>query len=66
VEAFAWYRHVGTTDVERIGFEFEQRAQAMGASQKEPQLDSQALNAEMFKVVADRLVQESGVQPLLH
>jgi hypothetical protein len=66
VEGFSWYRHAGTIDVEGIGIEFEQRAQAMGASQKESQSESQALDAEMFKVVADVLVQESGVRPRLH
>jgi len=66
VESIAWYRHEGTTDVEGIGIEFERRAKAMGGTQKESQSDSEALNAEMFKVVADKLIQESNVEPLLH
>jgi hypothetical protein len=66
VESIAWYRHEGTTDVEGIGIEFEKRAKELGGTQKEPQSQSEALNADMFKVVADRLVQESGVVPLLH
>jgi ribulose 1,5-bisphosphate synthetase/thiazole synthase len=66
VEGIAWYRHAGTTDVEGIGIEIEQRAHALGATHKEPQSDSEALDAEMFKVVADTLVREAGVTPLLH
>ena len=66
VEGIAWYRHEGTTDVEGIGIEFEQRAKKMGGTQKEPQSESEALDAEIFKHVADTLVQEAGVVPLLH
>jgi ribulose 1,5-bisphosphate synthetase/thiazole synthase len=66
VEGFAWYRHEQTVDCEGIGIEFEQRAKAMGASMPEPQSISQALDAEMFKWVADTLVQEAGITPLLH
>src|SRR5271165_3621049 len=66
VEGFAWYRHEQTVDCEGIGIEFEQRAKAMGAAMPEPQSLSYALDAEMFKWVADVLVQESGVTPLLH
>jgi flavin-dependent dehydrogenase len=66
VEGFAWYRHEATIDSEGIGIEFEQRAKAMGAAMPEPQSVSHALDAEMFKFVADVLVQEAGVQPMLH
>jgi len=66
VEGFAWYRHEKTVDSEGIGIEFEQRAKAMGAALPEPQSLSHALDAEMFKYVADVLVTEAGVQPMLH
>jgi len=66
VEGFAWYRHENTVDCEGIGIEFEQRAKAMGAAMPEPQSLSHALDAEMFKYVADVLVEEAGVTPLLH
>jgi ribulose 1,5-bisphosphate synthetase/thiazole synthase len=66
VEGFAWYRHEGTIDCEGIGIEFEERAKAMGAALPEPQSISHALDAEMFKYVADVLVQEAGVKPMLH
>ena len=38
----------------------------MGAAMPEPQSLSHALDAEMFKWVADVLVDEAGVKPLLH
>jgi ribulose 1,5-bisphosphate synthetase/thiazole synthase len=66
VEGFAWYRHEHTVDSEGIGIEFEERAKAMGAAMPEPQSLSHALDAEMFKWVADVLVQEAGITPLLH
>jgi flavin-dependent dehydrogenase len=66
VEGFAWYRHEHTVDCEGIGIEFENRAKAMGAAMPEPQSLSHALDAEMFKWVADVLVEESGIRPMLH
>ncbi len=66
VEGFAWYRHPTTVDSEGIGREFEERAKSMGAASPEPQSTSHALDAEGFKCVADLLVQEAGVRPLLH
>jgi hypothetical protein len=66
VESLAWYRREKTVDSEGIGIEFEQRAKAMGATSPEPQSKSEAINADMFKYVADKLVEESGVTPLLH
>jgi len=66
VESLAWYRREQTVDSEGIGVELEQRAKAMGATSPEPQSKSEALNADTFKVVADALVEESGVTPLLH
>jgi hypothetical protein len=66
VEGLAWYRHPATIDSEGIGPEFEQRATAMGAALPEPQSMSHALDAELFKYVADVLVEEAGVHPMLH
>ena len=56
VDSVAWYRHEGTIDLEGIGIEFEQRARAMGGTQPESQSLSEALDPELFKVVADDLV----------
>jgi ribulose 1,5-bisphosphate synthetase/thiazole synthase len=66
VEGLAWYRHAQTVDSEGIGIEFEQRAKAMGAASPEPQSTSYALDGEMFKYVADVLVQEAKIEPMLH
>jgi ribulose 1,5-bisphosphate synthetase/thiazole synthase len=66
VEGFAWYRHEKTVDSEGVGIEFEERAKAMGAATPEPQSDSHALDAEGFKCVADALVEEAGITPMLH
>ena len=66
VEGFAWYRHPETIDSEGIGREFEDRAKAMGAAIPEPQSISHALDAEAFKYVADVMIEEAGVHPMLH
>lgn len=66
VEGLAWYRHAGTVDSEGIGVEFEQRAKLMDAAMPEPQSTSFALDGEMFKYVADVLVQEARIEPMLH
>ncbi len=66
VEGFAWYRHEKTVDSQGIGIEFEERAKSMGAATPEPQSDSHALDAEAFKCVADALVEEAGITPMLH
>ena len=66
VEGIAWYRHKGTIDVEGIGIEFVQRAKAVDGADKRFQSQGDVLDAELFKVVADELVKEAGVVPLLH
>ncbi len=66
VEGMAWYRHERTVEADGIGREFETRAAAMGAAVPESQSQSYELDAEGFKVVADVLVQEAGIHPMLH
>ncbi|MGI9293815.1 MAG: FAD-dependent oxidoreductase, partial [Pseudomonadales bacterium] len=66
VEGFAWYRHEQTVDSEGIGIEFEERAKSMGAAMPEPQSISHSLDGEAFKYVADQLVAEAGITPMLH
>eukprot|EP01065_Artemidia_motanka_P043383 TRINITY_DN6004_c1_g1_i1.p1 TRINITY_DN6004_c1_g1~~TRINITY_DN6004_c1_g1_i1.p1 ORF type:complete len:541 (+),score=183.74 TRINITY_DN6004_c1_g1_i1:61-1623(+) len=66
METIAWYRYEGTTDSEGIGVEMERLAANLGGTRKWAYNDSECLDAEYFKVVADRLVTESGVRPLLH
>ena len=66
VEGFAWYRHEQTVEAGGIGWEFEERATAMDAAVPESQSLSYELDAEGFKLVADRLVEEAGIHPMLH
>jgi hypothetical protein len=66
VEGFAWYRHEATVEAGGIGREFEERARAMGAAVPESQSLSHELDSEGFKLVADALVEEAGVRPMLH
>lgn len=66
IEAFAWYRHENTVEAGGVAKEFEMEALKIGGATKEVQSESQALDAEMFKIVADRLLLDAGVIPLLH
>jgi hypothetical protein len=66
VGSIAWYRHEKTVDAGGIGVEFERRAKEMGASLPDPEGMGELLDADMFKFVADTLVQEAGIVPVLH
>jgi ribulose 1,5-bisphosphate synthetase/thiazole synthase len=66
VEGFAWYRHEQTVEANGIGREFEERAKAMGAAVPESQSLSYEFDSEGFKLVADRLVEEASIHPMLH
>ena len=66
VGTIAWYRREQTVDAGGIGVEFETRAMEMGAVLEDHEGQGQLLEADMFKCVADKLVQEAGVVPLLH
>jgi ribulose 1,5-bisphosphate synthetase/thiazole synthase len=66
VEGLAWYRHEQTVEADGIGREFEERAKEMGAAVPERQSLSYEIDSEGFKLVADRLVEEAAVHPMLH
>jgi len=66
VETIAWYRHEHTVEAGGIGVEFENRAKAMGGTHKDPEALAECLDADMFKFVADTLVQEARIVPILH
>ena len=66
VEGFAWYRHEKTIEAGGIGIEFEEVAKEMGAAVPESQSLSYELDSEGFKVVADKLVIDAGIHPMLH
>ncbi|HAL6915524.1 TPA: FAD-dependent oxidoreductase, partial [Escherichia coli] len=53
VESIAWWRHENTVESGGLAREIEETAKSMGASSPEPQSNSQAINAERFKLVAD-------------
>ena len=66
VGTIAWYRHKETIEANGVGIEFETRAKEMGASQKDPEGLGELLDTDMFKYVADVMVQEAGIIPVLH
>jgi ribulose 1,5-bisphosphate synthetase/thiazole synthase len=66
METLAWYRYEGTKDGEGIGKEMERVAHRMGATEKFHYNDSECLNAEAFKLIADEMVRSNGIRPLLH
>lgn len=66
VEGMAWYRHEDTVEAGGIAWELEQRAREMGAATPESQGIGHDIDAEGFKVVADRLVEEANIHPMLH
>jgi ribulose 1,5-bisphosphate synthetase/thiazole synthase len=66
VEGIAWYRYQATIDAEGIGTEFERLASELVGERRRLHSQGEALDAELFKCVADRLVQETGIVPLLH
>ena len=66
VEGFAWYRHENTIEAGGLAKEFEEKFMEVAGSNPECQSQSQALDAEMFKYVADLMLEGAGVRPLLH
>lgn len=66
VEGIAWYRHEETVEANGLGREFEERAKEMGAAAREHKSISYEIDSEGFKVVADTLVAENGIHPMLH
>ena len=66
VGTIAWYRREETVDAGGIGVEFEKKATEMGAVLEDHEGQGQLLEADMFKCVADKLVQEAGIVPILH
>ena len=66
VNSPAWYRYEGTTDIEGIGIEIENRALEMNKGQHPPFEGSQLIDTELFKPLADTMVLEAGIEPLLH
>jgi hypothetical protein len=66
MESVGWYRHERTVEAGGLLYEYERRSRNTGGSSPESQSTSQALNTEMFKCLADQMILEAGVRPLLH
>jgi ribulose 1,5-bisphosphate synthetase/thiazole synthase len=66
VEGLAWYRHEQTVEAGGLAREFELRAIESGVAVPDSQSRSHEIDAEGFKLVADALVAEAGVRPMLH
>ena len=65
IGTIAWYRsNACTVDAGGIGVEFEQRAKAMGASLSV--FLYEVVDTEIFKFIADQMVAEAGIIPVLH
>lgn len=66
METIGWYRYQGTTDCQGIGIEMEKIAAKMGGTTKWPYNESQCLDADFFKIVADKLIEENNIRSILH
>lgn len=66
VEGMHWYRHEQTVESMGIPKEFEDAAKEAGAAVPESQSLSYEIDSEGFKLVADRMVEEAGIHPMLH
>ncbi len=65
IGTLAWYRsNDKVVDAHGIGCEFEQRSRDMGASLSI--FLYEIIDTDMFKFVADTMIQEAGIVPLLH
>ena len=65
IGTLAWYRsNACTVDAGGIGVEFEQRAKAMDASLSI--FLYEVVDTEIFKYIADQMVKDAGIIPLLH
>ncbi len=66
VESFSWYRHAATVEAGGIGQEFEDRARATKDAATPGHGLGYELDSEGFKLVADQLVTEARIHPMLH
>ena len=61
VNSIAWYRYENTLDVEGIGIEVERRATELSSSIRTAGMTADLIDTELFKFVADQLIQEAGI-----
>ena len=66
VESISWYRHENTIEAGGIQLELEKKAKEMGGTKEDPQSIGELLDIEVFKYVADQMIENEGIIPLLH
>eukprot|EP00164_Ancoracysta_twista_P007553 GFYU01010747.1.p1 GENE.GFYU01010747.1~~GFYU01010747.1.p1 ORF type:complete len:509 (-),score=184.09 GFYU01010747.1:65-1591(-) len=66
MESIYWYKYEGTAELGGFGAYLEKCANELGATSKFPANSSNCLQTEIFKVVADKMIKDNGVIPLLH
>jgi len=68
METLGWYRYEGcSVDSEGIGQELERVSKRMGAGDRKWAFnDSECLDTENFKIIADDLLESCGARTLLH
>lgn len=66
METLAWYRYEGCIEINGIGKEMERQAVRMGGASKWFANDSQCLDSEHFKLVADDLITKNGITPIFY
>ena len=67
VEALSWYRHPNTVEAGGIGVEFENRMKELGGAQTvKLGWIGTCVDADIFKYMADQIVEDSGIIPLYH
>ncbi|MCK4975895.1 MAG: FAD-dependent oxidoreductase [Anaerolineales bacterium] len=64
IGSISWYRYEHTVEAGGIGVEFETKAKTMGGSKSIRY--GELLDPDMFKYVADKMVLEADIVPVLH
>lgn len=66
MESIYWYKYEGCSDLGGFGEYLENVAETLNSTTKFPYNSSTCLETEKFKVVADKIIQDNGIIPLLH
>lgn len=66
VESLVWYRHERTIEAGGIGRELEEYTAELGGAYPDAESTGHLIDADMFKIAADKLTEEAGVTRLLH
>lgn len=66
VESMSWYRQEETVEAGGIGIELEQMLSAMGGAHRDMRGKGINMDADYFKIAADRMIEENHITPLYH